>query len=350
MYNDSQDLLQDRRNDYDVIDRVQVSSIASVRQAVREIYNDTYPGSSFDTVWLAFHDFQRLFEGGEPGYLGCDTVYHDTQHTLDMCLAMARLIAGHERINEPADRLGADRATVGLVTALFHDSGYIRHISDRGFFNGAEFTLYHVSRSAGYLETYLPRLSLEEAVPVATQIVHFTGYEMNLDQIELDDPKDSLLGHFLGTADLLAQMADRCYLEKCRDRLYPEFVLGGVAVFQDKQGATRVRYRSGLNLLEKTLAFYQNGARKRLIGNFNKAYRYLEAVFEGRNPYIEFIQKNLNHLLTVRKRRNWSLLRRKPACFTQYPNAVQNVKALAAQRLRALEMQQKIRIKRTASA
>ena len=67
-------------------------------------------------------------------------------------------------------------------------------------------------------------------VAVASMIVHYTGYELDLDTIELDDPRDTLCGHLLGTADLIAQMADRCYLEKCRDRLYKEFVLGGVAI------------------------------------------------------------------------------------------------------------------------
>ena len=61
-------------------------------------------------------------------------------------------------------------------------------------------------------------------VAVSSMIVHFTGYELDLDKIELDDPRDIICGHLLGTADLIAQMADRCYLEKCRDRLYKEFV------------------------------------------------------------------------------------------------------------------------------
>ena len=51
------------------------------------------------------------------------------------------------------------------------------------------------------------------------------------------DPRDRKLGHLLGTADLIAQMADRCYLEKCRDRLYPEFVLGGIAAATGTDGA-----------------------------------------------------------------------------------------------------------------
>jgi len=66
-------------------------------------------------------------------------------------------------------------------------------------------------------------------VPVATQIVHFTGYELKSIQIRLDDRRPQGRSP-LGTADMTAQMADRCYLEKCRDRLYPEFVLGGIAV------------------------------------------------------------------------------------------------------------------------
>ena len=88
---------QDRRNDYDVTNTVQVSNAADVRNAVWELYSSTFPGAPFDKLWLAFYDFERLFTGRYPGYLGCDTTYHDMQHTLDMTLAVARLIAGYER-------------------------------------------------------------------------------------------------------------------------------------------------------------------------------------------------------------------------------------------------------------
>src|SRR5882757_9065136 len=75
-----------------------------------------------------------------------------------------------------------------------------------------------------FMMRFLPSIGMENWVPISTRIVHFTGYEIKLDQIQLADPRDRKLGHLLGTADLIAQMADRCYLEKCRDRLYPEFV------------------------------------------------------------------------------------------------------------------------------
>ena len=74
--------------------------------------------------------------------------------------------------------------------------------------------------------------------------------------------------HLIGTADLIAQMADRCYLEKCRDRLYKEFVVGGVAIENAKPGEYMVRYKSGLDLLKKTPVFYQQVMRDRLHRKF----------------------------------------------------------------------------------
>src|SRR5215472_7209847 len=140
-----------RRSDFDVTNSVQVSSPKAVLAAVQALYRPTWPGMSLDPLTRAFAHFERLFAGEVPGYYGVDTVYHDRQHTLDITLALARLIA---------------------------------------------------------------------------------GYEVPFEHIEakVADPRDIMVGHLLGTADMIAQMADRCYLEKCRDRLYAEFVLGGVAL------------------------------------------------------------------------------------------------------------------------
>ncbi len=325
---------QDRRNDYDVTNTVQVSNPAAVRNAVQEIYAETFPGMSFDKLWLAFYDFERLFTGRYPGYKGCDTTYHDMQHTLDMTLALARLVAGYERSVEPPDRLGAARAQMALITSLFHDSGYIRHESrDSDFSNGAEFTLYHVSRSADFLRRYLPDLGLAKDVGVSSMIVHFTGYELDLDKIELDDPRDIICGHLIGTADLIAQMADRCYLEKCRDRLYNEFVVGGVAVENAKPGEYMVRYKSGEDLLRKTPTFYQQVMRDRLNSKFNRCYRYIEVLYDGQNPYIDAIRNNITHLVRILESGDWSLLRREPAYYLGIANAVQDIEALVAKQL-----------------
>lgn len=327
----------DRRNDYDVTNTVQVSSPAAVRDAVHELFAVTFPGEPFDKIWLAFYDFERLFSGRYPGYLGCDTTYHDMQHTLDMTLALARLIVGYEMSADEPDRLGADRVTMTIITSLFHDSGYIRHRErDMDFENGAEFTLQHVSRSADFLRRYLPENGMARHASISSMIVHFTGYEVNLDDIELDDPRDAICGHLLGTADLVAQMADRCYLEKCRDRLFKEFVLGGVAIESDSPGNVTVRYESGTDLLRKTPAFYQEVTKERLQTKFNRAYRYFEVLYEGQNPYIEAIKKNMSHLVRVLKSNDWRLLRRNPPLFVSSSDTLRKVDDLVAVQLASL--------------
>ena len=181
------------------------------------------------------------------------------------------------------------------------------------------------------------------------QIVHFTGYEIALDRLELENPRDSALGHLLGTADLIAQMADRCYLEKCRDRLFPEFVLGGIAI-EEHRGRSVVRYRSGRDLLMQTLDFYQNSARYRLEKTFGRAYRYAEVLYRGDNPYVVFIQKNMSYLSKLIETGNWDGLRRRPRCFTALPDAETELTRLAIQHIRSLARQDKIRLRGGAGA
>jgi hypothetical protein len=331
---DNKNAMQYRRSDYDVTNTVQVSSAVAVRRAVEELYTRTWPGGPVDRLGLAFTDFERLFGGQFPGYLGCDTVYHDVQHSLDDTLAMARLLVGYERSHAPDQRFGAERALLGLVVALFHDAGYIRQTDDTKHRNGAEFTRTHVGRSAQFLARYLPTIGMAEWVPVATQIVHFTGYELRFDQIRLDDARDRKVGHLMGTADMTAQMADRCYLEKCRDRLYPEFVLGGIAVANGEQGL-KVTYGSGLDVLRQTPEFVAETMRTRLDGEFGGAYRYFEVLFGGRNPYMEAIEGNLGYLRQVLQTKRWSMLRRVPPCFTWEKNPLQNMRALVIDHLTA---------------
>ena len=327
-----------RRNDYDVTNSVQVSSTSAVAAAVRKLFASVWPREPFDTIERVFQDFDSLFGGRMPGYLGVDTVYHDRQHTLDMTLAMMRLLAGYERTAEESARFGGERGAVALVISLFHDAGYIREASDTRHRNGAEFTLYHVTRSANFLAKYLPLVGLASWVPVATRVVHFTGYEIQLDQIHLDDRRDRKMGHLLGTADLMAQMADRCYLEKCRDRLYPEFVLGGIATAAraGANGGVVVRYGSGLDLLRQTPAFVRVARAQRLEAAFEHAYRCIEPLFGGRNPYLEAIDRNLHFLERVLRAERWPLLRRRPPLFTVNQDELSTVRGLMVDHLRTV--------------
>jgi hypothetical protein len=322
-------MLNNRRSDFDVTNTVQVSSPRAVLEAVTALCRPTWPGLSLEPLERAFEHFERLFAGEVPGFHGVDTVYHDRQHTLDITLALARLIVGYERQAPEEARLGGARAMVGLITGLFHDVGYLRRTDERESRNGAEFTRVHVSRGARFLGEYLPVLGLAAWVPMATEIIHFTGYEVPFSQIEshLADPRDVLAGHLLGTADMIAQIADRCYLEKCRDRLYAEFVLGGVAL-PFSGGYRQVKYASGLDLLRQTPEFIEETRRNRLERDFGSAYRYLEILFNGRNPYIESIDRNVEFLRQVLRSENWQLLRRRPPIFAAVEDPMGTMRGL----------------------
>jgi len=301
-----------RRSTYDITDGVELTSTDRVCEAVCTIFRSAFAQFNESTLKQAFDDCERLFEGGYSTYLPCDTLYHDKQHSMDMTLALARLINGHERSVAKSERLGANRAVIAIITALYHDSGYMRHEHDHQHFNGAEYTPIHVSRSAEFLKRYMHKVNLGEYAQLAAKMVHFTGYEIAIENIQMPDKKWQILGQMLGTADLIAQMSDRCYLEKCRDRLYPEFVLGGLTVDIDEQGNETIIYSSGEDLLIKTPAFYATEVEDRLNNKFDKVYNYEIAHFDGERHYINGLGQNQARLKKILKKNDFTMLRRKP--------------------------------------
>ena len=301
-----------RRSDYDITNDVKLTCTESVYDAVSAIFRSTFNQFNNTALKQAFDDCERLFEGDYPTYLACDTLYHDKQHTMDMTLALARLIDGHERSTAKNERIGAERAVIAIISALYHDSGYMRHEHDHKHGNGAEYTRIHVTRSAHFIKRYLHKINLGEYAQFAANMVHYTGYEVAPKNIRLPDKKWHLLGHMLGTADLIAQMSDRCYLEKCRDRLYPEFVLGSIGIVVDDHGNETTLYQSGEDLLRQTPAFLASEVEHRLNNLFNKIYNYEIAHFEGEIYYMKGLAKNQTRLKKVLKAGDFSMLRRQP--------------------------------------
>jgi len=84
--------------------------------------------------------------------------------------------------------------------------------------------------------------------------VHYTGYEIALDRIPVRGAKDKRIGFMLGTADLLSQLSDRCYPEKCFKFLYHEFETAGIAG-PSIQGVRKPIYASPEDLMQKTPGF-----------------------------------------------------------------------------------------------
>ena len=283
-----------RRNHYDVTGRVFIADPRVVRDEVCKLLSTRFADVDLAPVERAFEVFARLYAGDLPGYLGCDTWYHDAQHSLDCTLVMARLIDGHESDVAEDERLGDRRAVLGVIAALFHDAGYIRKTTDKEQ-HGAEFTLYHVRRSGDFLAEFLPQVGFAEEAPMTEQLVHFTGYEVALDRIEVEHPLDRRLGFLLGTADILAQMSDRCYLEKCHDCLYPEFEICGLGG-QPREDAPEPVYTSPEDLVRKSPDFIDQIWAERMDGYFEGVYRHAATHFGNGNRYIEAVEKRRKQL------------------------------------------------------
>jgi len=299
-----------RRSEYDVTNRVRTTDSYAVREEICRVLMNLYPDASPATLRRAFSDCVLLYRGEGPGYRACDTAYHNLQHVLDVALATARLMDGYERGRGRSQPLGARLFVFGIAVALFHDIGYLRHRNDVRHSNGAEYTLRHVSRGARFLERYMLDIGMSELALAAGRVVHFTGYEIPVAEIEVPSPVFRLLGNMLGTADILAQMADRCYLEKCRDRLYPEFVAGGLAS-AGPSPSPGVLFVSAEDLLRKTPAFYSTAV-DRLNAQLGAACHYFEAGFAGQNPYLDVVGKNIRYAEKVAMKGDLALLRRVP--------------------------------------
>ncbi len=139
-----------------------------------------------------------------------------------------------------------------------------------------------------------------EMADTAAALIHFTGYEIPVSEIKVPSLAYKFLGSLLGSADIIAQMSDRCYLEKCRDRLYPEFLAGGIARRRLPDGREEVLYESGEDLVRKTPRFYQ-GASQRLDTDLGGAHKYAQDHFGGQHLYLEELTKNIDFAQTINR-------------------------------------------------
>ena len=286
-----------------------ISEASPVCEAVRDIFLARFPDqkSAFSAIETMFEDIDRMYHGTFPGYHACDTDYHDMRHILDVTLAATRLCDGYEKVHGKTDKaLGIERIQQCITGALFHDIGYLRHHHDSKHKNGAEYTKTHITRGTQFLASYLPTLGKQAWVPKMKQLLHFTGYEKS---ITMKDPLDHTLGCLLGTADLIAQMSDRVYLERCRDFLYQEFIIGKVT---PPTGSSDEPYESPKVMLEQTPNFIHMTIDKRLDELFGSVYRYAEDHFGGDNLYMDGIKRNCSFLEDLLKEHKLDLLIRNP--------------------------------------
>ena len=287
-------------NELDVARQVKTTDPAAVKREIDRIFHELYPDASTAAMDRAFQDCARMFGGELAGY-----------RAMEVTLAMARLIDGYERGRVGVESINEKLFRLGVITALFHDAGYILHNDEKDVKNGAEYTLIHVSRGAQFLKEYLPRIGMADVADIAASLIHFTGYEQPVASIRVPGLIYRLLGNLLGSADIIGQMSDRCYLEKCRDRLYPEFVAGGLTRKRTPEGGEQVVFASGEDLVMKTPNFY-TGASKRLNSDLEGCYVHVERHFGGQNLYFEELSKNIRFAQGMAKQGDTSALHRIP--------------------------------------
>jgi hypothetical protein len=287
---------------------VDLESPRAVEAAIRGIL-DAMPGGCPDPGLLtrAIDDLVRAFRGDYPGLLRCDTLYHDLRHALETGLTMARLLAGEARMSGPEAEPRIDRAHAlfGIVLALYHDIGLLRRSHEADLW-GASLTPVHEERGVEFLQGYLAGTSL---APLAHKAELIMPTKL-IFRIPAEWPAlHQKLASMIATADLLSQMADRCYLEKCRDFLFLEFSAIGLAGTDDSP------YPDRETLLQKTPGFYSGFIAKRLDEEFGNVRRFMNHHFDGASPYDDAIRRNLEHLGNVLATRDYALLRRHPKVF-----------------------------------
>lgn len=298
----------DRLAQKDPTGAVDLENPAAVEAAIGALLAARY-GAAWraDVLAAAVRDVVDAFRGEYPGLLRCDTLYHDLRHSLETGLTVARLLDGHARSLAPgsAAAIDADHALLAVLLAIFHDIGMLRRSGEAHLW-GAVLTPVHEERSVEFVRAWLAQTPLASFAEKA-ELIMATKLVFALPAAW--PAADRLLASLVGSADLLSQIADRCYLEKCRDFLFVEFSAIGLA------GAADTPYPDRETLLAKTPDFYSGLVRQRLDAEFGGVHRLMWKHFSGTNPYETAIQRNLSYLNGILAAQDFTRLRRHPEAF-----------------------------------
>jgi len=254
-----------------------------------DLFSQVYRGVSTTLLETAFEDTIRLYRGNYPGFRPCDTPYHDLEHTMAVTLATMRMIAGAAHENEI---IGSGFAEAAIVSALFHDVGLIPR-ADEEVASGAELTVGHEARSAGFAAAYLAEKGRDElGLRHIERIISCTSMGMDPGTIRFGSREERIAGYIVGSADFSAQMSDRLYLEKLP------------LLFIEMKDAGSTMYADAFDLLQRTGEFYHNFVKVRLEQDFENVMRFAGSYFsrfesQPRNLYVEYIEKNLEYLNTA---------------------------------------------------
>ena len=156
--------------------------------------------------------------------------------------------------------------------------------------DGAQHTIGHEDRSISLMEKYLAEKGYSaEDIRDCGHIIKCTEFFFPIEDIPFESEEVRIMGKVLGTADLVAQMADKNYQEKL-PLLFLEFQEAGMEGFE-----------TPLELLKKTEEFYLSVVRKRMagvLGGVSSAalYHFRERWKIDKNLYEESIKYNIRQM------------------------------------------------------
>jgi hypothetical protein len=263
---------------------------SKVLEEVNTLFLDMFDAHDFDIVSSVFKSVVSLFYGKLPGFKACDTPYHNLKHTTDVFLAMARLIHG---AHAEGVTLNAIDASLGVVAALMHDTGYIQKDSEQ-YVSSAKLASVHVDRSIEFMAHILTQKGYSrDNIRQCKQAILCTDLEKPFNTILFTPPSSELLGKMLASADLLAQTSDRKYLEKL-PLLYREFKEAGTGNFECE-----------LDLI-KDATLFNSRMNERLTTQLDRVNRFFQNHFRARwnidaDLYQIAIERSMAYLTSVLK-------------------------------------------------
>ena len=236
---------------------------------------------------------RQLYEGHWSAYQACQVGYHTFQHALDVTLATARMAAGWNRLNNSA-ALSDNSFAAGIISALFHDAGYIKDAGDlKG--TGGKYSFNHIDRSVKIATFYLQEQGWSpEMISLVGRIISITEFNDRPELATFRTPQEGIIARMVATADLVAQMADVDYMARLKD-LHEEFLEAYNIVGRDKLQASGIHiYETFEEMVDGTISFYDKVILPRL-DQLGRMDQYLLAFFNAdRNPYLENIIANLS--------------------------------------------------------
>ena len=267
---------------------IQIDVPEAVLEEGRIILLSISPDFNVAPVEAAFTKTLSLYRGTYPGYRACNTRFHDLHHTTDTFLAMGRMLHGAVLNSKLFDE---HNITVGLISALLHDAGYIQEEHDtKG--TGAKYTENHIQRSMKFLQREADNFCLSDKdVDAGCAMILCSDLGVDVSNITFPSSEIELLGRILGIADLIAQMADRIYLEKL-EFLYQEFKEAEVG-----------DYKNEVDFFKKTMEFYDfiEQRQKQIL---DETDLFLTSHFAARwgirkNLYSDAVENQKNYLKEI---------------------------------------------------